>query len=402
MKLQILSNSPFVNSGYSQVVTNLATELKKLGYNIGITGMQSSYRMEEYRGIPVYPIMNDYHEASSIQAQINRLIMNMKHHGSEALLCLFQGDSLYNPFTQIHPNTIWYVPIEGQIIYKNHPLFRDAKKVKKVVSMTHSAGKQLSEHGIENTTIYHGYNPKIFRKDYKRDLNEPITIYFPLKNEEVIMPASALREFKDKMGIEYLIGYGGQNFGVRKRPERLIEAFSIFAKDKKNVHLHMHCLPIHMKGLNLLEVLDYYNIKDKVTFSYGTFRSSGWSPQALNILYNQFDTFASASSGEGFGLMHLESMAVGVPQIAPDVEPFREFFGHDGEKRGLLAEATGQLTPAGEIRGLVDVNNLAEKMTILHAQDNWKQISYNCEQWAIQFTWDKIAKQFDEVLKNVK
>ncbi len=346
--------------------------------------------------------MSDFHEASSIQAQINRLILNMKDHQSEALLCLFQGDSMYNPFTQVHSKTIWYVPIEGQIIYKNHPLFKDAKKVKKVVSMTHSAGKQLLDHGIENTTIYHGFDPKIYNNNYKKDLKEPVVIYFPHQNEEITMPAGALTEFKDKMGIEYLIGYGGQNFGVRKRPERLIEAFSIFAKDKKDAHMHMHCYPVSSRGLNLLEICDYYNIKDKVTFSYGNIRSSGWSAQALNVLYNQFDTFASASSGEGFGLMHLESMAVGVPQIAPDVEPFREFFGYDDEKRGLLAKATGQLTPAGEIRGLVDPLDFAQKMQQLYDDKTLrKKISENASRWAAQYTWDVIAKQFDKVFKEL-
>jgi glycosyltransferase involved in cell wall biosynthesis len=402
MKLMILSNSPHVNSGYSTVVMNLAEQLLKLNYQVSITGMQSSYRMEEYRGIPVYPLMSDFHEASSIQAQINRLILNLKDHQSEALLCLFQGDSLYNPFTQVHPKTIWYVPIEGQIVYKNHPLFTTARKVKKVVSMTHSAGKQLSDHGIENSTIYHGYDLKVFNKNYKKDLKELVVVYFPQQNEEITMPAGALTEFKDKMGIEYLIGYGGQNFGVRKRPERLLHAFSIFARDKKDAHLHMHCYPVSSRGLNLLEICDYYNIKDKVTFSYGNIRSSGWSPHALNLLYNQFNIFASASSGEGFGLMHLESMAVGVPQIAPDVEPFREFFGEGNEARGLLAESTEQMTPAGELRGLVDVGSLAEKMEFFYDITLRKQVGRNCEQWARNYSWDKIAKQFDTVFKETQ
>ena len=400
MRIMILTNSPRTNSGYATVAKNLSVELRKLGHDISITGMQTSYEMEGYRGIPVYPIMSDFHEATSIQAQINRLILNMKDHQSEALLCLFQGDSMYNPFTQVHPNTTWWVPIEGQIVYKNHPLFNTARKVKKVVSMTHSAGKQLSDHGIENITIYHGYDPKIFGKDYRGDIKEPITIYFSQTNEEVIMPASALSEFKDKMGIEYLIGYGGQNFGVRKRPERLLHAFSIFAKDKKDVHLHMHCYPVSSRGLNLLEICDYYNIKDKVTFSYGNIRSSGWSPQALNILYNQFDTFASASSGEGFGLMHLESMAVGVPQIAPDVEPFREFFGND--ERGLRASGMKQMTPLGENRFLVNSSDLAQKMQIMYEDKNLrKYMGENSAKWAIQFQWSVIAKKFNAILSNI-
>ncbi len=347
-------------------------------------------------------MMSDYFDAGSVSLQINRLILNMKAHKSEALLCLFQGDSMYNPFTQVHPKTVWYLPIEGRIIYRSHPLFRDARRVRKVVAMTHSAGEQLRKQGIENTVIYHGYDPNVFRKDYIVDLNEPVIVYFPAKHEEITIPACMLPDLKEKMGVECLIGFVGQNFGIRKRIERLIEAFSIFSKDKKDVHLHLHCNPVHSRGVNLLEILDYYNLNTKVTFSYGNIISSGWSEQALNILYNQFDIFASASSGEGFGLPHLESMACGISQVAPDVEPFREFFGHDDNKRGLLARATGQFTPAGEIRGLVDPQSMAEKMESLFAYPELrKKLGANAEKWAAQFTWDKIASQFDKAFKEI-
>lgn len=401
MRIMILSAKPEIGTGNSTVVQNLAPELKKLGHNVAITGFQQAYRVEEFKGIPIYPLLDDFHSAGDINSQLHRLILNMKTHQSEVLLCIFQGDSMYNSFTQIHPNTAWYVPIEGDIVYKSHPLFKTARTVKKVVSMTHSAGEQLKKHGIENTTIYHGYNPKVFRKDYNKNLEDPIVVYFPANNEELILPANKLIELKDKMGWEYVIGFNGLNFGVRKRIERLIEAYSIFAKDKKGVHLHLHTPPIHSKGLNLIEICDYYNIKDKVTFSYGSVGTSALSDNAVNVLYNIMDVHASASSGEGFGLATLESMACGIPQIAPDVEPFREFFGAD-DKRGLLAKSIGQLTAAGEIRALVDVQSLAEKMEIMYAQDEFRnKLGYNAEKWAQQYTWDKIALKFDKVFRSM-
>ncbi len=402
MRIMILTNSPRTNSGYATVAKNLSVELRKLRHDIAITGMQTSYEMEDYHGIPVYPIMSDFHEASSIQSQINRLIMNMKDHQSDVLLCIFQGDSLYNSFTQVHPETIWYVPIEGEILYRNHPLFNTARKVKNVVSMTHSAGKQLSDNGIENTTIYLGYDPKIFNKNYNKNLKEPVVIYFPHKNEEVTMPVSALSEFKDKMGIEYLLGYVGQNFGIKKRPERLLQAFSIFAKNKKNVHLHMHCFPISSRGLNLLEICDYYNIKNKVTFSYGNIRSSGWSERSLNNLFNLFDTYVSASSGEGFGLPILETAALGIPQIHPYFQPFIEFMGSDNEKTGLLADCITHLTVAGELRALIDIQSLADKMEIIYADDGLrKTLGNNAEKWAKHYEWSIITKRFDTLFKEM-
>ena len=400
MRIMILTNSPKTNSGYSNISNNLYFELRKLGYDVAMTGLQTSHEMEVFKKIPVYPVMDDFHEAQSIQAQIHRLKRNMADHKSEALLCIFQGDSLLNPFTQVHSKTYWYLPLEGELVFKNHPCFAAARKVHQLVTMTHSAEKQFNRQGIANKCIYLGHDPKVFRKGYNKNIKEPVMIYFPAKNEEVVIPVNALQELKERMGIKYMMTFVAQNFGIKKRFERLIEAFSIFAKDKTNTHLHLHTLPVHIKGLNLLELLDYYNVKDKVTFSYGNFRSSGWSPEALNVLYNMTDVYVSASSGEGFGLPHLESMAAGVPQIAPDVEPFREFFGYDDEKRGLLAKSTGQMTQAGEIRGLVDVRNLAEKMETYYARQDFREhVGRNCQKWAEQYTWQQTAKQFDQVLK---
>lgn len=402
MRIMILSAKPGIGTGYSTVVQNIAPELKKLGHDVAITAFQQAYRIEEYKGIQVYPLLDDFHSAGDINSQIHSLMLNMKSHQTEALLCLFQGDSMYNAFTQIHPNTVWYVPIEGQIIYKNHPTLRDARKVKRVISMTKSASTQLAKHGIESTTIYHGYNPKVFRKDYNTRLTELVTIYFPSENQEIVIPANKLPELKKKMQVQFMVGFNGLNFGVRKRIERLIEAFSIFAEAKDRVHLHLHTPPIHSKGINLLEVLEYYHIKDKVTFSYSNIGVSAWSEHALNILYNQFDAFASASSGEGAGLPHFESMACGIPQIVPRIDPFIEYMGFDEDSRGYLADSVPQLTAAGEIRGLVDVHSMAEKMETLYAYPTIrKNMGDNAQKWVQQFTWDKIALQFDQVFRSI-
>ncbi len=46
MRIMILTNSPRTNSGYATVAKNLSVELRKLGHDIAITGMQTSYEME--------------------------------------------------------------------------------------------------------------------------------------------------------------------------------------------------------------------------------------------------------------------------------------------------------------------------------------------------------------------
>lgn len=399
-RIMILSNSPHIHSGYSQVISNLAVALKGLGHDISITGMQSSYSMGDYKGIPVYPLLPDFHSVGNPQTQIYQLIMNIKTHRSDILLCMFQGDSMYNSFTKVHQNTVWYMPVEGEIVYKDHPVFNDARGVKQVVALTHSAGSQFTIRGIGNKVIYPGFNPKIFRRNYRKDLREPVAIYFPKQNEEVVIPANSIPELKKKLGIDCFLGFVGQNFGVKKRIELLIEAFSIFAKGKSDVHLHLHTLPVHNQGINLFEIIDYFDIRDKITFSYGNIRSSGWSESCLNILYNTFDIYATASSGGGFELPNFESATLGVPQVAPNFIPFNELY-PDGD-RGLLCKTTRQMTQAGEFRALADVEDLAQKMEMLYNDKGLrKKLGDSCAKWSAQYTWTKCAEKFDDLFRSI-
>lgn len=400
--IMMLTDSPRTNSGYATVVKNLAPELVKLGYNVAITGRQNAYTMESYKDIPIYPIMSNFHEANNIQVQMHRLMMNIQHHKSDVLMCHFQGDSMYNPFTQVFPNVIWYIPIEGEIVYKNHPLIRDAKKVKQVVAQTKAGHNELAKKGIKSETIYHGYAPTIFKKGWDHELEEEVIVYYPVKKSEIRLPIQDVPKIKDMMGAEFVVGFVGQNFGVRKRIERLIEAFSIFADDKKDVLLHLHCMPAHMRGVNLFEFIEYYDIADKVIFSYGDFTSSGWSDEALNVLYNSFDIFASATSAEGFGLSHLEIMPAGVPQVVPDFPPMDEFCGDD--ERGLRAKGMKQLSSSqsGELRFLVDPKDMAAKIQILYDDKALREkMGKNCQQWVQSYTWPKIALKFDKVFRSI-
>ena len=402
MRIMILSSRPGIGTAYSNICQNLSMQFKKLNHDVAITGIQSTYMMEDYRGIPVYPLMDDFHQAGDINSQINRLVLNMKHHQTEALLCIFQADSFYGPFTRVHPKTVWYTPIEGEIVYTNQPTFKETRGVKKIIAMTHAAGEQFTKQKIDNTVIYPGYDPNIFTKNYSKHIKDEITIYFPINNEELVLPAVKLPELKQHLGIDFILGFVAQNFGIKKRFERLIEAFSIFAQNKKNVHLHLHCMPVSAKGIDLFQIMDRFKIRDKITFSYGTVGSSGLSEKSLNILYNIFDIYVSASSGEGFGMPILESMAVGIPQIHPDFLPFQELLGYDNEKRGLLAKCIRQLTVAGEERALVDIQSLVEKMEFFYAWPDFREYcAANATKWASLYTWMKCAQEFDKVFRSM-
>jgi glycosyltransferase involved in cell wall biosynthesis len=410
--IMIVSNSPDTGSGFAQVAGKLAIELAKLGNQVAITGLQNVHTMQTFNNIPIFPIVGDASQGHPVFQKIG-LAKNIKMHRSEAVLYCMSTDGKTDGLTEVHPNTVWYMVLDEELIYNPYPLLNAAWKVKKVVAMTHCAGKQLEKQGISNTVIYPGRDPSIIRKIHKgfdKDNKELVIFFSPSLNRQDIMQAGQIPAMWEERGINFLMGFVGQNHGLRKRIELLLEAFSIFAKDKgKEVHLHLHTfptnipndtIPFSITGIDLIQLAEYFGIKDKISFSYGAWRSSGWSDEALNVLYNTFDVFATASSGGGFELANFESASIGVPQICPDVMPFNELY-PDGE-RGLLAGGRRHFVESGAFRFLVDPQQLANKMQIMYEDRQLRdKLSRNCKQWAAQYTWEKTAAQFDELFKNL-
>lgn len=211
---------------------------------------------------------------------------------------------------------------------------------------------------------------------------------------------------------KFVFGFVGQNTGVRKRIERLIKAYSLMIKDNRQLKdrtiLHLHTLPMAVNGVNLIKIIGELGLNDNVIFSYGTYRSSGWSDRALSILYNTFSVFVSATSSEGFSLGHLESMACGVPCISPDCSSMTELIGdgyRDSETaRGLLV-STGewQLIENGSYRFLVNEICMAMAMKRMYDDNKLRErFGKNASEWTKKYNWTNICDQWNKLLKSMK
>lgn len=445
MKVHIISNNPIgLNSGFGIVARNLGLGLKHLGYDISFTGLQTSYVQSRYQGMTVYP-GNYFSIGIDSPGQIQESVKyNLHKEQPDVVICIFQGDDgRLNQLTMLHKNTFWYCPIEGKGMPAGLVADMSSQYVQPVFMTQQGALEYLNSPGLAQDEIapiiYHGYNPDIFypmgghhifcckwsTEHYKYQqgseflcengclncdgLNrgcehyelEEITLLST--QGEKIVPYSELMNIKKNFDVNTVFLFVGQNFGVRKRIERLIEAFAKFAEGKDDVLLHLHTYPIPSTGIDLINQVQKHGIIDKVVFSYGTLRSSGWSDEAMNMLYNSADIFVSATSAEGFGLPHLESMAVGLPQIVPDFSVFPEFITEGDEwARGLLCKGTEQLTITGQTRVLVDIDDMAKNMDQLYFNiDKRKRISKNALIWTSNHTWDKKCDEWNKLIIGV-
>lgn len=119
--------------------------------------------------------------------------------------------------------------------------------------------------------------------------------------------------------------------------------------------------------------------------SLGSVRFLGWqSPEAIRMLYERVHAFVLPSYAEGFSLAVLEAMAARLPVIATRVSGLEELVEHG---------RTGLLVP------VADDSALAEALSAFcKRQGDLEKMGKHGKEKAMNFTWDKIARQFEAVL----
>ena len=411
MRIHFLSNSPKVKSGFSKVTENLARELMKLGHDCVMTGMQTTVVPEYYDlgdnfKLECLPLSTNLDEVSQFQQNI--MITNPD-------VVIYVGEAYTDVFrlAKFFPKTISYVPIEGVGIpqYMINDLNGIVKRGGKVIAQCQYGYNEMKRCGVNvEKWIYHGYDTNIYKPIDNWDSKELISFAKCVDGKWTQMTDMPMNKLKSEFKGKFVYLFVGQNNLLRKRIELLLEAFNIFINEfprqkRDRIHLHLHTLPRSPTGLDLLDYIELYklDIKDNISFSYGTWRSSGFSEEGLNILYNLADCFVSATSSEGYGLGHIESMACGIPQITPDCTSLTELVGTGENARGLLAKIKMEHTIQDLTkRGLVDIVDLANKMKIMYQNnEDRERYSKNCLLFVQPYSWKKIANEFDNVIKQM-
>lgn len=423
MNVHILADSPGGVSSYASMARNLAKGLKGRGHNVTITGFQTYFSPENYRGITVLPLQNP---TEPDEPQLEQFRKNLKKTRAEVLICIHEAYSQWAIFAkQFSPGYIW-VPVEGKGIT---PLMKENFQTVGAVSQSYSGQKELAAEGIDSPVIYPGWDPMTFTQDpktyckYSTDLHrrtgcdpgeaairgcyecdgtneacrhfEEETIIIKYDRKESTRNISSIPDLRDELGAGYVIGCVANNIGKRKNIEALIKAFSMM-ENRKEALLHIHTA-ISTRGEPVSFLAEQAGVEDSVVVSYGEYQFS-ISDSAMNHIYNNFDIYSSASRAEGFGIAQLESMACKVPQAAPAFGTFPELLGEN--ERGLMASVDSIIpAPNGTFWCEVNPESLADKMDALFISPGLRQkLGDAGAQWAKQFTWDKIVKQWDTLL----
>lgn len=478
MKIHIVSNPLNINSGFSIVARNLGIELMRLVdkngnriYDVSCTGLQQAHNPETYFGIESYPVLGTGLD------EISQLIMNIKDIEPDIIWNLFQSDSgdfgshamVFDSVNRLNElsggrkdgegkgegkikkiKSFWYTPVESMGLsgIAKRDLLNFIGAGGNVVSQCKWGQNEMKKEGIEAEMIYHGVDSGIFKQMDEKEIRKIYNIANGAISNDCrilkwIIDSDNIKEnktgrwnedtiFADKLFDihkgKFVFLVVAANIGVRKRLERAMKAYAIFLRGKNKdggsrqlidrTLLHIHTQPFNPEGIKVLKIAEKLGIEKNIIFSYGRWKK-GWTDVEMSILYNSSGCHLSGSSGEGFGIGTLESMACGIPTIGPRNTSFIELVEEEVKcqsitagldtvtrtigPRGLLVGGEYQYIIDGSERFLVNEEELANAMMYMYSYfkdlrgyDNYRM---NCLKFSKRYTWDKICLEWDKLFR---
>jgi len=225
--------------------------------------------------------------------------------------------------------------------------------------------------------------------------------YFPLTNNEI----KAFRnQYFGPQADKFIITNLNRN-QQRKDIPRTLVAFKKFREIVPDSMLYLH-MAMKDQGWNLPEICKNMglDISKDVIFPQNFGPNQGYPVQIVNALYNVSDVIISTTTGEGFGLSWIESMAAKTPIIMPNNTAMTEFITEDKGylvKSGTNGSLFTILPHDNEVlRPLVDVDDLVDKLVDVYTnREEATKKAENAYKWVVEeMDWQKgIARQWVEL-----
>jgi glycosyltransferase involved in cell wall biosynthesis len=190
------------------------------------------------------------------------------------------------------------------------------------VCMSKFGQRQVKEiHGMDTAYIPPTCDTDLFRPLSKLEKEK-------IKDEfEVLMLNGA--KIKGFLKNKFIVGTVARNQG-RKMLDKTLKAFAIFCKDKQDAILFMHTDVLDAASVFDLRMLaSRLGLDNKICFSDIKFYDN-YERKEMNKVYNVMDVFFLSTSGEGFGIPILEAMSCEIPCVVTDYTTTFELLEENG------------------------------------------------------------------------
>jgi glycosyltransferase involved in cell wall biosynthesis len=308
--VSVLSNSPYLPTGYGVQAGYLVDRLKRSGVdvaalsNFGLEGTNSTLQTP-YGEIP--------HYARGFEGYSNDVIaMHHAHHTAQAakgsktalndvLLTLydvwvFKGKA----FDNVRQIVSW-TPLDHITIPPSVLAWLKRSNVLPIAMSPHGV-RQMKEAGLECEYVPHSVDTKVMKPT-------------------ATVNGVATRKFMGVGEDDFIVGMNAANKAGglihRKAFAENLMAFSIFAKDKPDAKLYLHTDPFGAAGgWNLFTLCESLSINPEQVFfpDIADYRY-GISQEVLAAFYTAMDVMLTPSFGEGFGVPTIEAQACGTRVI---------------------------------------------------------------------------------------
>jgi glycosyltransferase involved in cell wall biosynthesis len=308
--VSVLSNSPYLPTGYGIQAGYLVDRLKRDGVDVAAL---SNFGLDGTNNVLKTPYGEIPHYARGFEPYSNDVIaMNHAHHTSNAnkasktalkdvLVTLydvwvFKGKA-YDSINQIAS----WTPLDHITIPPDVLKWLQKSNVLPIAMSPHGK-RQMEENGLECEYVPHAVDTKVMKPT-------------------ATVNGVNTRKF---MGVEeddFIVGMNAANKASgmlhRKAFAENIMAFSIFAKNRPDAKLYLHTDPFGgAGGWNLLNLCESLGLRqEQVIFPDVADYRYGISQEVLAGFYTAMDVMLTPSFGEGFGVPTIEAQSCGTPVI---------------------------------------------------------------------------------------
>lgn len=193
------------------------------------------------------------------------------------------------------------------------------RKVNMPVAMSKFAQAQTKQiHGIDCDYIPHGVDVDLFKPD---------------ENKRNLLRA--------QMGLtdKFVIGAVFRN-QPRKMSDRMFKIMAIVKDKIPNAVMFCHCDPMDPAAyFDMGEMIRKFKLQNRVIFS-GMSWNKGFDYRKMPDIYQVMDMKLDTTSGEGFGITIIESMAMEIPQLVTDFTTTQELIIDNNCGEGIKLSGT--------------------------------------------------------------
>ena len=388
LKVLMLSDPMFRSSGYGN--TNLAqlpylSQVFDMAYLAwGWTGLEPTYQelANAFPGVEFYPALGEYHGRDVLHHVVQKAKPDIiLLHGD---IYMF-SDTMQEQLAQYRGKIcqIALYPIDGENIPSKWVPFMD--KLDGLITLT-EFGKRETERAVKAPVRVAnlGIDPQLF---------------YPVSPDQ----KKQLRQQKFKFMVnKFAITWVGRNFS-RKNPGLAVMGFAHWVKKAKvkDAILYMHCSDNDPAGSSILELVrrDFPHVADMICLPDNFNVGIGVDRKILAELLQASDVGLNTSLGEGWGMPLTETMACGVPMIAPAHSACMEQIGANEERGELIKIAASFHANNNILQHIGDPISLANKLNELYSNQNrWTKKAKAGHEWASKMTWERSSKQLIEAV----